>query len=206
MASKTTDVAERREFPRIPFKANSLVIDPISAEVVAAHTTELSRFGCFVQTTKPLPQRSRIYIQIADDADIFSASGVVAYVTPAGMGIAFGLVESKNYEILAKWLSRMTRRSARYSFNATAEVRDLGSLNGQVVITRDLSVGGCFVKTVAPLATGTRLRVQIEHNGSEFTAMGRVTDNVSATGMGVEFIEVEEKDRAIIEKWLPKKR
>jgi hypothetical protein len=98
----------------------------------------------------------------------------------------------------------MPRRSARYSFNAAAEVRDLGSLNGQVVITRDLSVHGCFVKTVAPLPTGTRIRVQIEHNGSEFTAVGRVTENVSAIGMGVEFIEVEEKDQAIIEKWLPR--
>jgi hypothetical protein len=200
------DVAERREFPRIPFKATSLVIDPSSAEVVVAHTTELSRFGCFVQTIKPLAQRSRIHIEIADDADIFTASGVVAYVTGAGMGITFGLVESTNYEILAKWLSRMTRRSSRYSFNATAEVRDLGSPNEQVAITRDLSVGGCFVKTVAPLPKGAQIRVRIEHNGSEFTAVGRVTENVSAIGMGVEFIEVEEKDRAIIEKWLPKKR
>jgi PilZ domain len=206
MACKTTDVAERREFPRIPFKAASLVIDPTSAEVVVAQTTELSRFGCFIQTIKPLPQRSRIHIEIADDADIFTASGVVAYVTGTGMGIAFGLVESQNYEILAKWLSRMTRRSARYSFNATAEVRDLGSRNEQVVITRDLSACGCFIKTVAPLPKGTRIRVRIEHNGADFTAVGRVTDNVSATGMGVEFVEVEEKDRAIIEKWLPRER
>jgi hypothetical protein len=102
MACKTIGVAERREFPRIPFKATSLVIDPTSAEVVVAHTTELSGFGCFVQTTKPLPQRSRIHIEIADDADIFTASGVVAYVTRSGMGIASGFVESKNYDILSK--------------------------------------------------------------------------------------------------------
>lgn len=43
MACKTTAIAERREFPRIPFKATSLVIDPASAEVVVANTTELSR-------------------------------------------------------------------------------------------------------------------------------------------------------------------
>jgi hypothetical protein len=85
---------------------------------------------------------------------LFTATGVVAYVTDAGMGIAFGLVESNNYEILAKWLSRTTRRSTRYSFNATAEVRDLESSNEQVAITQDLSAGGCFVKTVAPLLKG----------------------------------------------------
>src|SRR5260370_16778072 len=112
MPCKTIEVAERREFLRIPFKASSLVIDPSSAEVVVAHTTELSRFGCFVQTTKPLPQRSRIHIRIADDADVFTASGMVAYVTGSGMGIAFGLVESKNYDILSQTLSPMPRPTA----------------------------------------------------------------------------------------------
>jgi DNA-directed RNA polymerase subunit E'/Rpb7 len=205
MHSKTTDAADRREFPRILFKASSLVIEPTSAEIVLAHTTELSRFGCFVETIKPLPRRSRIHVEIADDEGTFTASGVVAYVTSAGMGIAFGMVESKSYEILAKWLSRTPRRSARFDFNATAEVRDLASRNEQVAITRDVSTGGCFIKTVAPLPKGTRIRVRIEHNGAEFTAIGRVTDNVSAIGMGVEFLEVEPKYRTILDNWLPGK-
>ena len=44
--------------------------------------------------------------------------------------------------------------------------------------------------------------MRIEHAGAEFTAIGRVTDNVTAEGMGVEFVEVEPKDRAILDKWL----
>ena len=72
---------------------------------MARRTTELSRFGCFVQTETPLPRRSRIHIEIDDGEYIFAGSGVVAYVTLAGMGIAFGLVESGNHEILARWLS-----------------------------------------------------------------------------------------------------
>jgi len=32
-----------------------------------------------------------------------------------------------------------------------------------------------------------------------------VTDNVSAEGMGVEFIEMEPRDRAILDKWLAEK-
>jgi hypothetical protein len=87
------------------------VIDPSSAEVVVGQTTELSRFGCFVQTVKPLPRRFRIHIEIADGGDTFTASGIVAYVTGEGMGIAFGLVESKDHEILAKWLSHEPRQS-----------------------------------------------------------------------------------------------
>lgn len=88
-----------------------VVIDTTSAEVVVARTTELSRFGCFVETLWPLPQRSRVHVEIADDVDIFTASGRVAYVTRNGMGIAFGLVESQNYEILAKWLTQVPAQS-----------------------------------------------------------------------------------------------
>src|SRR5690242_5736420 len=194
--------AERRRVPRIPFKATSVVTEAGSAQIVVAQTTELSRFGCFVQTAKPHPKGTRVHIEIAEAGTTFVASGVVAYATSDGMGVVFSMVEPGHYEILAKWLSRTPRRSDRYSFAATAEVRDLGSRNEQVAITRDLSMGGCFVKTTSPLPKGSRILLRIEHGGTEFMATGRVTDNVSAIGMGVEFIEMTAKDRAILEKWL----
>src|SRR5437588_2647941 len=192
---------ERRRVPRIPFKATSVVTEANSSQMVVAQTTELSRLGCFVQTIKPYPQGTRVLIEVSDAGDIFTASGVVAYVTDDGMGVVFSMVEPDNYDILAKWLARTPRRFDRFSFAATAEVRDLGSRNEQVLITRDLSAGGCFVKTAAPLPKGTRIRVRIEHAGAEITAAGRVTHSV-AEGMGVEFVEVEPKDRAILNKWL----
>jgi len=173
--------------------------------MVVAQTTELSRFGCFIQTIKPYPKGTRVHIEKAEAGTTFVATGLVAYVTDNGMGVVFNMVESENYEVLAKWLSRTPRRSDRYSFRANAEVRDLGSRNEQVLITRDLSAGGCFVNTAAPLPQGSRIRVRIEHAGAEFTAIGRVTDNVTAEGMGVEFIEMEPKDRAILDKWLAEK-
>jgi PilZ domain len=142
---------------------------------------------------------------MAEAGTTFVASGVVAYVTDDGMGVVFSMVESESYEILAKWLSRTPRSSDRYSFAATAEVRELDSRTEQILITRDLSAGGCFVKTAAPLPKGSRIRVRIEHAGVELTAIGRVTDNISSEGMGIEFIEMETKDRATLEKWLDEK-
>jgi hypothetical protein len=47
--------------------------------------------------------------------------------------------------------------------------------------------------------------VRIEHARAEFTAIARVTDNVTTEGMGIEFIEMELSDRAILEKWLGEK-
>ena len=197
--------AERRRVPRVSFKATSVVTEEDSSRMVVAQTSELSRFGCFVQTIKPYPQGTRVHIEMSDGGDIFTATGVVAYVTGDGMGVVFNMVEPEKYETLAKWLSRTPRRSDRYSFGATVEVKDLGSRNEQALITRDLSAGGCFVQTAAPLPKGSRIRVRIEHAREEFTAIGRVTDNINAEGMGVEFMEMEPKDRAILGKWLAEK-
>ena len=86
--------------------------------------------------------------------------------------------------------------------NAPAEVKELDSWKERVLITRNLSAGGCFLKTATPLPEGSRICLRIMHSGSEFIATGRVTDNVNAEGMGVEFIEMEPRDRAALENWL----
>lgn len=194
--------AERRRVPRVPFKATSVVTEASSSKKVVAQTTQLSRFGCFVRTTKPYPKDTRVHIEMVDGGLTFTASGVVAYVASDGMGIVFSMVEAEAQAVLEQWLARTPRRSDRYEFVASVEVKEIGSWKEQVLITRDLSFGGCFVKTAAPLAKGTRIRVRIEHARAEFTAIGRVTDNVSTDGMGVKFIEIEPNDRAILETWL----
>src|ERR1700757_3277792 len=108
--------SERRRVPRIPFKATSVVTEAGSSQIVVAQTTELSRFGCFVQTIKPYPKGTRVHIEVADAGATFVASGVVAYVTGEGMGVGFSVVEPHNQAILENWLSRTPRRFDRHSF------------------------------------------------------------------------------------------
>jgi PilZ domain-containing protein len=90
----------------------------------------------------------------------------------------------------------------RYDFGAIAEVIDLDSRDDMIVVTRDLSLSGCFVKTRTPFAAGTEVRVRIAYAGADFAALGSVTQNITRDGMGIEFVEIEPRDRAIIEKWL----
>jgi hypothetical protein len=98
---------------------------------------------------------------------------------------------------------RVERRGAtRYNFGAIAEVIDLDQSRELVSITRDLSASGSFVKTTTPFPTGTRVRVRITHSGEDFAAIGNVTSNVTPTGMGIVFTDVEPNDRAILERWL----
>ena len=98
---------------------------------------------------------------------------------------------------------KLQRRSAtRHHFGAIAEVLDLDQTHEVVSLIRDLSLTGCFVKTTTPFREGTRVRLRIAHSGAAFAATGRVTANVTATGMGIAFTQMELKDRAILEGWL----
>jgi hypothetical protein len=98
---------------------------------------------------------------------------------------------------------KLERRGAtRYNFGAIAEVIDLDQPDELVSLTRDLSLSGCFVMTTTPLPKGTRVRVRIMRSNGEFTAIGNVTANVTPTGMGIAFTQLEPNDRAILERWL----
>jgi PilZ domain len=98
---------------------------------------------------------------------------------------------------------KLERRGAtRYNFGAIAEVIDVDQARETVSLTRDLSLSGVFVRTTTPLDSGARVRVRIIHSGEDFKAIGKVSGNVTATGMGIVFTEIEPNDRAILEKWL----
>ena len=94
------------------------------------------------------------------------------------------------------------RQMTRYDFGAIAEVVDLDSREDMIVVTRDLSFSGCFVKTRTPFRAGTEVRLRIAYGGSDFAASGMVTGHITREGMGIEFTEMGPRDRAIIEEWL----
>jgi hypothetical protein len=94
------------------------------------------------------------------------------------------------------------RRTTRYNFGAVTEMIDLGSRRELVAITRDLSRSVCFIKTTTPFPEGTEVRVRITSSGADFTAIGKVTSNVTSVGMAVEFVQIVPSDQAILEGWL----
>ena len=97
------------------------------------------------------------------------------------------------------------RQMTRYDFGAIAEVIDLDSREDMIGVTRDLSFSGCFIRTKAPFQKGTAVFVRIRCSGTDFGATGRVTANINPEGMGIEFVEIQPKDQAIIEQWLDPK-
>jgi hypothetical protein len=94
------------------------------------------------------------------------------------------------------------RRLARFSFIATAEVYELRSQIRLAGRCSDLSMGGCYVDTLAPFPIGSALRVTIQHDSREFRAMAVVAYCHPSMGMGIRFTEMEVESRNILRYWV----
>jgi PilZ domain len=74
-------------------------------------TSDLSLFGCHVDTLKPLPPGTKVRIKISHRSENFEALGQVAFVKPdAGMGIFFTKIEPHDQLILDKWIAELRDR------------------------------------------------------------------------------------------------
>jgi hypothetical protein len=105
-----TPGSERRRVPRFPFVANAEVVDTNSRARMNARVSELSLYGCYVDTINPLPKGANVFIKIFTNVDFVEAHGMVAYVHPnLGMGIAFFNVTAHFLPILQVWLMRAVR-------------------------------------------------------------------------------------------------
>src|SRR5438552_8747071 len=94
------------------------------------------------------------------------------------------------------------RRATRHHFVSAVEVINVESRKQPTLLTRDLSLCGCFVTVKAPSPKGTRVSLKISNSKANFSAVGDVTHNLSDEGIGIEFVQVEAKDRAVLEEWL----
>ena len=94
------------------------------------------------------------------------------------------------------------RRSPRYRFIADAEVKEILADTNLEARTGDLSIGGCFLDTQNPSPKDTKIQVTIRHQGSTFTAIGRVAFVVPNMGMGVAFTNVEGDQVGVLQRWL----
>ncbi|HXY26381.1 MAG TPA: PilZ domain-containing protein [Candidatus Acidoferrum sp.] len=93
-------------------------------------------------------------------------------------------------------------RAARYSFVASVTLTDLESGRLTQETTWDLSLFGCHVVPGNSVTVGSRVRVQIIHDGEVFEAQGRVMNARPVSGVGIAFIRVEEHYQVILDNWL----
>jgi hypothetical protein len=84
---------ERPRARRYSFVATVELTDTQSEAKIQERTSDLSLYGCRVETHKPFPTGAKVRIRIAHRSANFGALGRVSYATPeGGMGIAFNPV------------------------------------------------------------------------------------------------------------------
>jgi hypothetical protein len=93
---------------RYPFVTKIELTDVRLETHIEDRTSDLSLFGCYVETQKPFPQGTKLKIRIAHRGANFEALGRTAYVRPnSGMGIVFTKIDQNDQLILEKWIAEL---------------------------------------------------------------------------------------------------
>jgi hypothetical protein len=95
------------------------------------------------------------------------------------------------------------RRSAnRHPLVVTAEAEELTTgikLPGRI---SDLSVYGCYLDTLNPFSSGTRIRIHLTKGNEAFQSLALVIYAHDGLGMGISFTDVNPGAQEILKRWL----
>src|ERR1700736_3791439 len=116
---------QQRRSTRYPFSAPAAVI-PESGVPVGGNVTELSLYGCYLDSGALLAPRTRVLVKIfAIDGGYFEADATVIYSNPSlGMGLAFRQVRPDFLTLLKKWLQKARQQNQGESKNPEEENGD----------------------------------------------------------------------------------
>jgi len=99
---------ERHRARRYSFHASVELTDLQSETQIRKQTSDLSLFGCHVDTLKPLPPETKVRIKISHRNESFEALGKVTSArSNAGMGILFTRIEPNDQSVLDKWIAEL---------------------------------------------------------------------------------------------------
>jgi hypothetical protein len=216
---------------RFPFSASAEVTTDDLVELT--RVTELTRHGCYLETTKQRTAGTRVTVKIINKNQIFEATATVLYSRPTmGMAVAFREVKPLFRSMLKGWLqeslnqqnqkpsidnlkqsksipsgdllSRKIRRSPRFPFIAVAEIASRESGRRLSCEVSTLSFHGCYVELPNTLPIGSEVAINIFAESECFVATGKVVYALPSSAMGLAFDEVPLKSAALLREWLLK--
>lgn len=87
------------------------------------------------------------------------------------------------------------RKDQRFVVQGGANIREVGKNIPQWTMLHDLSMGGCYVETTAPLPVHSRVDISIQVGDVRIDARGAVTVKHPLVGMGIKFAELSPLNR-----------
>jgi hypothetical protein len=104
--------SEGRRSPRFAFYASAEITELQTQTRLTTRTSELSRYGCYMDMLNPLPLGTAVKIQLIHHEQTFDATGRIIYSqSNMGMGVAFDEIEAGYVLVLEKWLSDLSGSS-----------------------------------------------------------------------------------------------
>jgi hypothetical protein len=94
------------------------------------------------------------------------------------------------------------RRSPRYPFAASVEMRQGTSEDKITASVSELSMNGCYVQTIYPYPVGTALSVKVFTPTEFFEGQATVIYSQADHGMGLMFKETKPYYLMVLRKWL----
>jgi len=106
---RSTDRYEKqRAVPRYSFVATIELTDPVHAIRLTGRVTEISRYGCYVDTLNTFPVGTLLHLEISCDQGKFNTKARIVYIHAGiGMGIAFTDTAENQMRVLESWLSAL---------------------------------------------------------------------------------------------------
>lgn len=93
------------------------------------------------------------------------------------------------YEPPKKFSYVSTRKAPRYEAGASVDLLTIPSLRAASAELQNISAGGCYLKSFAPLDAGTRAELLIQIDGLRINVFGVVRSSHAGRGMGLQFTE-----------------
>jgi hypothetical protein len=94
------------------------------------------------------------------------------------------------------------RRSPRYPFVGSIEMREGTSEDKRTARVKELSLNGCYVDTESPYPLGATLAIKLFTETEFFEAQASVIYSQPNQGMGLMFRETRPYYLAVLRKWL----
>jgi len=112
---------QRPRARRYLFVASIELTDLQSEARFTDQTSDLSLFGCHVNTGEILPAGIRIRLRILHTGAQFGALGKVVYASQdQGMGVEFTEIEPNDQLVLEKWIGRLRDAGGRVGERASS--------------------------------------------------------------------------------------
>ena len=99
---------ERRRAPRYPLVAEAEIVEWRSGGKIAARTSDVSLFGCFMNSQHSFPQGTRVQLTLRKQDGSFTSFGVIARAQPMGMGVSFLDLKADQQLVLRRWFAEIS--------------------------------------------------------------------------------------------------